>query len=390
MEQNHKETFLTGTKAAASSGITTVFNMPNTVPPAIDAKTLKKWILKAENNIFVDVGFIAGVPQEMDEKEIKKIIDLGIIGFKIYPLNSLNGLDWTNEVNIESLLNISSKYQIPIFIHPDWPLTEKDKNQIYNDCNQKEIKILEIHNNLYPIQNEIRFVEFIIENYEKSIIDKNLPPENYPIIHFCHISCKESYLTIKKAIDSNKNFKMYFEITPHHLLLSYSIRLKNENFGKVLPPLRNEIHSKFLFQELKKGNIYLIGTDHAPHTIEEKSRDYLNSPSGFPGFETYPLIILNLVCNYQLPLEIFVKIASENPSKIFNLKNKGFIREEFDADLVIIDKVPEYELDPQNFKTKAKFSPFEDFPSSVQIWKVFLRGIEINAEESTPKGNVIK
>jgi dihydroorotase len=141
---------------------------------------------------------------------------------------------------------------------------------------------------------------------------------------------------------------------------------------------------------LKEGNIELIGTDHAPHTLEEKALPYKDAPSGFPGFETYPLLMLAKVFNFQLSLERFVKVASENPAKKFNLRNKGFIKEGYDADLVIVDKVNEYIINPQNFKTKAKFSPYKNFNTNVQIWKVFLRGIEINSEDSVPIGKIVK
>jgi len=390
MDQSEKETFLTGTKAAAFSGITTVFNMPNTKPPAITADQVKNWMDKAEHNIFVDVAFIAGVPKGINPEEMKKIIDLGVLGFKIYPLMPLNGLDWTNDNNIQLILDFSSKYQIPIFIHPDWPLTEKEKSKIYQKAILKKYKILRIHNILYPNLMETKFVKFIINNYKKYINNKNLTPENYPLIHFCHISCKDSYLVIKDVLELKSDLKISFEVTPHHLLLNNKINLINDNFGKVLPPLRDEKHSKYLFDELEKENITLIGSDHAPHTIEEKSWNYSDAPSGFPGFETYPLILLDKVCRYKLSLGNFVKAASEQPAKQFNLKNKGYIAEGYDADLLVVDKISEYPINPQLFKTKAKFSPFESYKTQIQIWKVFLRGEEINLEESKPKGKIIK
>lgn len=390
MDQNEKETFLTGTKAAAFSGITTVFNMPNTKPPAITSDQIKSWMRKAESNIYVDVGFIAGVPKGIDEDEIKRIIKLGVIGFKIYPLHSLNEIDWKDSINLQEIYHISSKFQVPIFIHASYPLSEVEREQIKQEFNQKKKNILEFHNRLDPVKAEEKYVNFAIENYIAHINNNHLDPKNYPIIHFCHISCIESYLTIKKATTSNKNLKISFEVTPHHLLLSNKIILNNENFGKVLPPLREEEHPKFLFNELKKGCIKLIGTDHAPHTLEEKSQEYFKAPSGFPGFETYPSVILDKVFNFQLSLENFVKAASENPAEIFNLKNKGFIKKGYDADLFIIDKVPEYIINSQNFKTKAKYSPFEKFTTSVRIWKVFLRGIEINMDDSLSSGKIIR
>jgi dihydroorotase len=390
MEQSEKETFLTGTLAAAYSGITTVFTMPNTIPPAISANQVKRWIKKAHNNIYVDVGFIAGIPRDFSLEEIISIIDLGVKGLKIYPLNSLNGIDWTDYLNVQKLLNISSKFQIPIFIHPDWPLNTEEKEEVFQKDIEENLPRLKLHNKLYPTYMEAKFVNFIIENYYKIVVDLNLIPENYPIIHFCHISCRDSYSLIKKAVSTNKFLKITFEVTPHHLLLNDKIQIENPNYAKVLPPLRDEKHSSYLFQELKRGNIQLMATDHAPHTSEEKNKAFLDAPSGFPGFESYPLIVLDQVFKNKFSLELFVKITSENPAKIFKLKNKGFIKTGYHADLIIVDRGADYPIESKNFKSKAKFSPYQNYQTSVHIWKVFLRGIEVNNDESNPMGDVIK
>ena len=389
MGQCHKETFNTGTKAAAFSGITTVFNMPNTKPPAIDAKTVKKWMEKAQNNIFVDVGFIAGVPKEIDIKEIRKILELGVIGFKIYPLSPLNSIDWCEPLNVQKLLHISSKFLIPVFIHPDRPLPEEERELILKEHAIENYSFLKLHDKLHPTNMEADYVNFIIENYYKLIADNNLNPEEYPIVHFCHISCSESYNLIKQTLSKYNKLKISFEITPHHLLLSNEINIKNESFGKVLPPLREEIHSKLLFDELKQGKINLVGTDHAPHTIDEKLKGFFDSPSGFPGFETLPLLLLDKVCRYELSLRNFVYATSESPARIFKLDKKGFIKEGYDADLLIVEKFPEYSINPELFKTKAKYSPYENFKTSLSVWKVFLKGFEINTEDSEPKGKII-
>lgn len=390
MGQKKKETFLTGTMAAAFSGITTVFNMPNTIPPAITSNQITSWMQEAQNNICVDVGFIAGVPKGVNEVEIKKIIELGVIGFKIYPLKSLNNIDWYKDSNIQKILRISSDYQIPIFFHPDRPLPEKTWVEIYEDWSRAKYNLLKLHDNLFPPQMEQSYVRFIIDNIIKYINENNLTSEYFPIVHFCHISCQNSYDLLIQTLKQTENLKISFEITPHHLLLSNTLILTNQSYGKVLPPLRGEEHSRYLYNKFREGSIKIIATDHAPHTLEEKSRDYLSSPSGFPGFDTYPLILLEKVIQNELPLKIFVKAASENPALKFNLKNKGFIKEGYDADLLIIDKVPEVPINPQKFKTKAKFTPFENFRSTIKVWKVFLRGIEINCNDSIPNGKLIK
>jgi len=403
MDQKEKETFQTSTLAAAFSGITTVFNMPNTLPPALTANQVKEWMLKAKNNIFVDVGFISGVPKEIDENEIKKIIELGAIGFKIYPLKSLSGIEWTDSSNIQKIIHISSKYQIPIFIHPDWPYSSREKQRLLDINIQKGQSLLKIHNELHPEKCEVKFIEFVVENYFKIIEKYNLTEEKYPIIHFCHLSCEQSVLMLSQVFDSSYqmvtfgsqiNPNISYEITPHHLLLNYNIILEHPSFGKVLPPLRNSSNSKFLFDQLRKGKVKLIGTDHAPHALKDKLLPFFEAPSGFPGFETYTLLLLDKTFQKKLPLKYFVEAASENPAKRFNLKRKGFIKEGYYADLIIIEEVEDYPIDSQKFKTKAKFSPFEnsnlsDRLTSVQIWKVLLRGNEVNLENSLPKGKII-
>jgi len=352
---------------------------------------------KAKNNIYVDTGFIAGVPEGIDEEEIKTITELGVMGFKIYPLKPLTGNDWTNQSNIQKLIKLSSKFQVPIFIHPDWPSSKVYKERLLDINIQKGNPLLKIHNMLHPNKHEAKFIRYILDNCYKVIKECKLTPERYPIIHFCHISCKES---IKELSDFYVYFHDYgsiitFEVTPHHILLNHNINLENPGYGKVLPPLRHKLHSTFLFDQLKKGNIKYIGTDHAPHTIEEKSLPFFKAPSGFPGFETYPFLLLDKVFRNRLQLKNFIEAATENPAKRFNLKLKGFIKENYFADLIIVEKSEDYPIDSQKFRSKAKYTPFEnsDFSNrltSAKIWKVFLRGKEINIENGHPTGRIIR
>lgn len=387
--QINKESFETGTRAAISSGITTVFTMPNTIPPVINSKMVEKWMNEARGRIFTDVAFIAGVPREIDIVEIKNMISLGIIGFKIYPHSPLSGIDWKKSENIHKILSISSQFKIPLFVHPAWPLEESKIDKILQDPSISSYNLLKIHDRLNPKQYEAKYITFLLKNY-LNLVKKNIfPSDNYPRVHFCHVSTIEGYNAIKKFISSNDKVKISFEVTPHHLLLSNKTKTTLETFGKVLPPLRAPEHSQFLFKEYIKGNVPLIGTDHAPHTLEEKSREFFDAPSGFPGFESYPLIMLEKVFENQISLNLFIKTASENPARIFHLKKKGFIKQGYGADFMIIDKVPQYLINPKTFQTKAKFSPFEDYKTTVKITKVILNGNEIDVTQNQPQGKII-
>jgi dihydroorotase len=297
---------------------------------------------------------------------------------------------------------ISSKYRIPIFIHPDYLQSETER--IIDDEIHKTKSLLKIYDQIHPCKNETKYITFILKNYFQIIEKYHLPKEKIPIIHFCHISCKSSVEEIQNAFDYNFRMVVYlcdfepdisFEVTPHHLLLNNDIELKDPSLGKVLPPLRDKENSSFLFEQLQEGNIEFIGTDHAPHTFEEKSLPFFDAPSGFPGFETYSLILLDKVYKGEVSIKTFVKTTSENPAKRFKLELKGKIEEGYYADLIIVEKVKAYEIKSTDFHSKAKYSPFEnsnlkDHLTTARIWKVFLRGNEINNENSQPSGIVIR
>ncbi|MHA1326274.1 MAG: dihydroorotase [Promethearchaeota archaeon] len=403
--QSYKETFLSGSQAAAFSGITTVFNMPNTIPPSTTKERVENWMNKARDKIYVDVGFISGVPEKIDVEEMKKIKELGILGFKIYPLKPLTNINWTKPDNMIKLLSFSARYEKPIFIHADWPLSESSKLKIIKKGRLKGWSNLRIQDKLHPIKNELKFIKYTLKLFKRVV--KQLRDEKtylIPKIHFCHISSKKSFKKIKKAqqklekaLGLSQEYKptpITFEITPHHLLLSNEIILENETHGKVLPPLRSERNRAFLFEMLKKGKIDLIGTDHAPHSLEEKQKNFFEAPSGFPGFETYTRLFLDKVFKNEIPLKKFIRTSSENPAKIFNLSKKGFIKEGYFADLIIVDIVKDHYINPKNFKTKAKYTPFinknmKENAINVKIWKVFLRGKEVNLDDLKPLGNII-
>ncbi len=389
--QSEKETFITGTRAAAASGITTAFDMPNTIPPAITSHDVEKWMDAARNNIFIDIGFIAGVPEKINQEEFEKIINLGVMGFKIYPHSPLSKIDWINPKNIEQMLYLTSKYNIPLFIHPQMPIKNSEVNGKFENGIIQKRAPLKLFNEIYSGDIEKNFIDYFQKHYERFIINnKNISV--YPHIHFCHVSSKEALYILLNARFEVSLLNFSFEVTPHHLLLNNDMKFEKDSYAKVLPPLRDELDRNYIYQNLENGNIDLIGTDHAPHTIEEKSRPFIEAPSGFPGFETYPLLLLEKVLNSDLQLKTFIKCSSEMPAKLFGLKYKGFIKEGLDADFYLVEKVDPYTIDPEKFYSNAKFSPFKGFKTTVKISGVYLRGQEIYDGEnvlSNKRGQII-
>ena len=168
-------------------------------------------------------------------------------------------------------------------------------------------------------------------------------------LHICHLSTKNA---MNLAISNN----VTFEFTPHHLLYDNSAFNEFGTLIKTNPPLR-EIGKNITISDINENSI--IGTDHAPHSLEEKNRGVWDSSPGIPSLETVLSLLLTEVNKSNLDINLIPKIFSENAAKRFNLNGKGFIKEGFDADLVIVDLNREGVFDIDDFYTKAEYSPFD-------------------------------
>ena len=328
-----KETFKTGSMAAACGGFTTVLDMPNTNPPTNTKKAFLEKLEIAVKKSVVDFGLHAGVG---DTSEIKKMAELKPASFKIY----------MDLIDDEHLLEIFTEIKgLPddhlISVHAEDKDTVKhctDKMKLDNRMNP------EIYANARPPLAED------IAVLKATSLAKQLNSS----IHICHVSTKKSLDLIQE--DKGENCKVTSEITPHHLFLDASYFKKCGNFAKTNPPLRDKKHA-LRINELEK--IDVIGTDHAPHTIPEKEKNVWKAPSGIPNLETTLPLLLTKVNQNKMTFGDIKRLLCENPAKIFNLKNKGKIAVGMDADFVVIDMKKEGRINPDEFKTKAKYSPFK-------------------------------
>ena len=330
-----KETFKTGSIAAACGGFTTVLDMPNTNPPTSTKKAFLEKLKIAKKKSIVDFGLHAGVD---DIKEIKKIAELKPASFKIY----------MDLIDDEYLLDIFTEIKgLPedhlISVHAE------DKNTV-KECTDKMKSIDSIDPEIYvnarpPIAEDIAVLK-------ATSLAKQLNSR----IHVCHVSTKKSLDLIQEA--KGENCRVTSEITPHHLFLDASYFKKCGNFAKTNPPLRDKKYALGI-NELEK--IDVIGTDHAPHTISEKEKVVWEAPSGIPNLETTLPLLLTKVNENKMAFEDIKRLLCEKPAEIFNLKNKGKIAKGMDADFVVVDMKREGIISPDEFKTKAKYSPFKGF-----------------------------
>ena len=178
-------------------------------------------------------------------------------------------------------------------------------------------------------------------------------------LHVLHLSTAEEVEMIRKHKSTGL---ITCETTPQHLLMEApDIYNKIGSFAQMNPPIRTKRHQKELWSGLMDGTINCIATDHAPHTLEEKNLPYGQAPSGMPGVETSLTLILNEVSKGKISLKDVVKWMSENPAKLYNIRNKGFLKAGYDADITIIDMDKEKVISNDFMKTKCGWTAFNGF-----------------------------
>jgi len=325
----YKEDFFTGSTAAAAGGITTVLDMPNNKPACTTAKLLEKKRQIAAKKSIVNYGFHFGAtPDNLDElEEVDNIASL-----KVYMGSSTGDLLVDDD---GALFEIFSKAK-RCTLHAESEQLIKHFTEKYRDYKVSDVHC-DIRTNMVAAEAVARALTLAKYTSTKLI--------------FAHTSTKDELGLLAGS-------RAHVEVTPHHLFLNEKDMHRLDNFGKMNPPLRSKADVEALWNGIKVGAVHTIATDHAPHTVAEKQREYWSAPAGVPGVETMLPLLLNEVNNGNLSLTKVVELTSINPARIYGIKNKGFIKEGFDADLTIIDMNLTKRVNNEELLTKCKWSPF--------------------------------
>jgi dihydroorotase len=327
-----------GSRAAVLGGVTSLFEMPNTNPPTSNFVEFEKKLQLAKNRMYSNYAFYFGAtPENIDLLSQLKNLK-GCCGVKLFAGSSTGKLLVDKEADIEKVISNSDRV---VSIH-------SEDEEILN-LRKKFIRKGDVHShpewrNTECAISSTRRVVKIAERYNKQI-------------HVLHVTTKEEvdFLAMHK-----KN--VTFEITPQHLTM-YAPDCYNKlgTFAQMNPPLRTKEHFDRLWVAIKNDIVDILGSDHAPHSKENKKKEYPNSPSGMPGVQTIFPVMLNHVNEGKLSLEKLIKLMCENPCKIFGIKNKGFIREGYDADLTIVDMNKEQIIKDKMIASKCGWTPFNNF-----------------------------
>jgi len=336
--QEGKETIYTGTRSAAKGGITTVLCMPNTKPPIDNAPTVEFIIFKAQKEGIVNVfpiGCATRGSLGVELSEIGVLKKAGIVAV------SDDGLPIMSSQIMRRTLEYTKMFKIPVISHSEDK--ELSKNGSMNEG--KNSMILGIRG--IPKQAE----EVMISR------DIMLAELTGGYLHIAHVSTEGSVDLVRQA--KKKGVKITAETCPHYFTLTDDIVKVYDANTKMNPPLREKRDVEAIKKGLADGTIDCIATDHAPHTQEEKNREFDLAPFGVIGFETMLSLVLNeLVDKGVLSLSEAVAKMALNPAKIFNLEGRGSLKEGSVADITIIDTKYSYEFTKESIFSKSKNSPF--------------------------------
>ena len=357
LHQSYKEDFYTGTCSALAGGFTTVLDMPIPVGPSESLKQLEDKISAASSKIVANVGFHSGYPSTPEAlSEVKR---LGAFDLKIY-MNRRENLDGGDDLALEKALTQAMEIGLSVAVHAEDLLAIERLEGIAKDSGSISWQeFLRAH----PPRTETMAVAKILSMVRRIGTQT----------HFCHLSTKQSIGLVRSA--KAEGLPVSCEASPHHLFLTSKTMEALEGKALMVPPLRSVENRRATWNGLVDGSIDLVASDHAPHTLKEKyAEDIWNVPPGIPGLETTLPLLLTALKQGKVTLLRLQEVLAEKPSKCFGLSSKGFIRMGLDADLVVIDMKRSFVVNPDNFHTRAKYSPFTGWRLVGKAVKTFVKG----------------
>ena len=326
-----------GSKAAVMGGITSVFEMPNTNPPTTNFEEFDKKI-KIGKRMFCNHAFYFGATAE-NYTTLEKLKELkGCCGIKLFAGSSTGNLLVDKEKDIEKVFEHASKV---VAVHSEDEEILKIRKKLIEEGN---VLSHPVWRNEEVAMSSTRRIVRIAKRLKKKA-------------HILHVTTKEEV----DFLSQNKG-DITFEITPQHLTIYAPDCYDNlGTYAQMNPPIRDKSHYDRLWYAVRNNYNDTIGSDHAPHLKTNKDKKYPNSPSGMPGVQTILPVMLDHVNNKKLELEQLMKLMCENPVKIFGIKNKGFLKENYDADITIVDLNKSIKIQNEDIQSKCGWSPFNGY-----------------------------
>jgi len=360
----HKEDLESGSRAAVLGGVTAVFEMPNTNPLTTTAEALADKVARGTNRMHCDFAFWVGGTHDnvADIPELEKLP--GAAGIKVFMGSSTGNLLVADDAGVAAILGAITR-RAAFHSEDDFRLEERKSERVPGD----------------PASHPVwRDVETAMRSTTRLI---TMAREKGAAVHVLHVTTAEemAFLAENKDVAS-------VEVLPQHLTLTADDYATLGTRLQMNPPIREPRHRDGLWWGVAQGVADVIGSDHAPHTLEEKAAPYPDSPSGMPGVQTLVPVMLDHVNAGRLSLQRFVDMTSAGLARLFRIRGKGRIAVGYEGDLTVVDMKRQVTISDAMMATRAGWTPFDG--RTVTGWPVgtIIRGRKVmwEGELVTPSG----
>ena len=353
----HKEDLESGGRAAVMGGVTSVFEMPNTKPLTVTEAALADKVRRATNRMYCDFAFYMGGTRE----NVNQLADFeklpGCAGIKVFMGSSTGELLVEDDEGVARILAQTNR-RAAFHSEDEYRLRQRLSEQVAGNPAS------------HPIWRDAEAARLCTERLVR------IARKQRKRIHVLHVSTAEEM----PLLAANKDVATV-EVTPHHLTLSSDDYARLGTLLQMNPPVRSKEHQRAIWQALQSGIVDVLGSDHAPHTLEEKTKPYPNSPPGMPGVQTLVPVMLDHVNKHRLSIERFVDLTSHGPARIFGISRKGRIAEGYDADLTIVDLKKKRKIENKWIESKCGWTPYDGYEVTGWVQGTFVRGRKVMWED---------
>jgi dihydroorotase len=356
----HKEDLASGSLSAVMGGVTAVFEMPNTNPPTVSAKALADKVARATGRMHCDFAFFVGGTHDNAGYvgELERLP--GAAGIKVFMGASTGDLLIADDAGLDAILACTRR-RVSVHAEDDPRLRERAALRREGD----------------PVSHPLWRDETAALTATERLV--RAARRHGARVHLLHVSTA----TEMDFIAEHKDY-VSVEVTPQHLTLDASAYPRLGTRLQMNPPIRAAEHRQRLWQAVGEGVADVLGSDHAPHTLDEKARPYPASPSGMPGVQTLVPIMLDHVAAGRLSLARFVDLASAGPARVFGIAGKGRIAVGYDADLTIVDLKRRETIRDAWIASRSAWTPYDGM--AVTGWPV---GTVVRGERVMWEGTLI-
>jgi len=367
----HKEDLESGTRAAALGGVTAVFEMPNTRPATTTAEALAAKVALTKGRIWCDAAFFVGASPDNAEAlaELERLP--GACGVKMFMGSSTGTLLVASDADVRRVLMGGRRR---VAVHSEDEARLEERKGIAADANSPHA-----HADWRDVETALRCTQRLLK----------IARETARPVHVLHITTAEEM----PLLAAHKDIATV-EVTPQHLTLSApDCYDRLGTLAQMNPPIRGEAHREAIWQALAEGIVDVIGSDHAPHSLEEKGHAYPNSPSGMPGVQTLVPVMLDHVNAGRLTLERFVDLTSAGPQRLYGIAGKGRLAVGYDADFTVVDMKAKRTIENSWIASKCGWTPFDGMKVTGWPAATIVRGAFVMREDelaSTPSGEIVR